>query len=317
MLRNAAKRMMKLTLYKSGFEVKRAVQASFFDLTQNEGHPVEAVYASRGRPCLVKVPLSRIVTFGYGAFSLKENGGHPFVKTLQEYALNARMNAEESPLGQFYSLFQPASASEYMGLSSPSYARFKELPALSAPPLWEWDSPEDHCERIKEIYRREDVQEGAKTGYFIGGSQFGPVETRKLVIEYNRLTRIYDSIRRQGFRADRCDWMTGVALVNGDDWTIALSTGQHRIACLAALGYKNATIMLLPKKAPGGLVLRSCCRYFPTVVNGFHTEAEAAALFDRLMAGKQPSAARSWLDFCAGENWFHKAASYSRAGNPW
>ncbi|KAA0011406.1 hypothetical protein F0A17_15035 [Billgrantia pellis] len=299
MLKNKTKKIIKRAFRKTGLEVRRVAEAKFFDLSEDKGHPLEAVYAARGKPCLVKVSLSRLVTFGYGAFSLETGGGHPFLKTLEEYKKNPVMSERESSLCRFYELFRPASASELMGLSQPSFSRLNELSALEAPPLWAWESPEEYGSYIKSIHQKEDIEQGARFGAFVGGSQFGPVETRKLAVEYCRLTRLYDSIRAYGFRADRCEPMTGVAMVNGSEWLITVSTGQHRIACMAALGYDSAIIKLQPTKAPAGLMLRSCHRHFPTVLNGFHTEEEALEIFDRLISKKPPRAAHKWLAYCA------------------
>ncbi|MGQ4877390.1 hypothetical protein ACOJCM_02285 [Billgrantia sp. LNSP4103-1] len=292
------KRIIRSVLGKAGVEVRRVVGNRLYDLAETEGHPIEAVYASRGKPCLVRVPLTRIVTFGYSAFSLGSGGGHPFLKALEEYENGNLVPGIGCSLRRFYELYRPSSASELMGLDDPSYTRFNELPALSAPPLWEWQSPDEYCTYIKSIHEKEDVEQGARFGAFAGGSQFGPVEERKLFVEYRRLVRLYESIKSRGFSKADGDPIAGVALVNENDWLIALSTGQHRIACLAALGYESVIVKLLVTKAPAGLMLRSCYRHFPTVVNGYHAGEEALDIFDRIMARRPPKAAQPWLEYC-------------------
>ncbi|WP_139232962.1 hypothetical protein [Halomonas korlensis] len=270
-----------------------------FDLTKGDCvNPIEAVYASSGNSCLVKVPLDRIVTFNYSAFSLGINGKHPFVRTLKAYEENSQLTAKASPLRWFYDLYQPATASELMDIPRPSYSAFLDLPPLASLPLSSWLSPEKYCEYIKSIYQREDTEQGVKLDEFIGGSQFGPIEPRKLFIEYRRLTHLYDSIKSRGYKPQTGEWMTGTAWIDEKDWVVMVSTGQHRIACLAALGHESAVVRLQPKKAPGGLMLKSFSRHFPSVVNGFHTEEEALAIFDRIISKKSPRVASDWIDYC-------------------
>ncbi|MGC3875126.1 hypothetical protein ACPF7Z_17895 [Halomonas sp. GXIMD04776] len=121
MLFKPAKELIKYSLYSVGIEVRRKVDEELFDLTQADcSHPLEAVYRSNGKTCLIKVPLSRIVTFNYSAFSLRRDGGHPFIRTLNEYENNSDMTAGNSPLRHYYGLYQPKNASELMDISYPS-----------------------------------------------------------------------------------------------------------------------------------------------------------------------------------------------------
>lgn len=314
MLLRAAKHLIKSSLYRTGIEIRKKVGEEFFDLTLADSlHPIEAVYTSCGKPCLVKVPLDRMVTFDYTAFSLDPKGGHPFIKTLEKYENNRGMTAEASPLRRYYELYQPRTARELMDIESPSYPEFNTLPALSATPLWSWKSPEAYCAHLKAVYRSEDEAQGVTPGRFIGGSQFGPIEPSKLAMEYRRLTGLYESINKHGFRHDKCEWITGTVWADDDDWVIAVSTGQHRLACLAVLGYDSAIVYLQPSKAPGGIMLRSCSRYFPSVVNGLHTEAEALIIFDRIMSKTPPIAANAWLAYCKQE-WTQGSEAQSRPG---
>lgn len=299
MLLKAAKTLLKSSFHKAGLEVKKKAEAELFDLTcAGHIHPIEAVYNSCGNACLVKVPLTRLVTFDYSAFPLDSGGGHPFVITLDEYKRNPSLSAEHSPLRQYYDFYRPATASELMDIDRPSCPDFDHLPALAATPLWSWKSPEAYCAHLMEVYRKEDEAQGVKVGKFIGASQFGPVAPRKLTIEYARLTRLYDSIKRDGFRPERGEWITGVVWADERDWVIAVSTGQHRLACLAALGHESAIVYLQPKKAPSGIMLRSWSRHFPSVINGFHTQQEALAIFDRIVCKRPPKAADAWLAYC-------------------
>lgn len=298
MLTRSAKDLIKSSLHSAGIEIRKNKETTVFDLTRTGGpHPIEAAYAARGKPLLITAPLSKMVTFNYSAFSLDTDDGHPFLATLKVYENDSNIPLERSPLYHYYELYQPRSASELMDIDHPSYADFNKLPALAATPLWASRPPEDQISYIKEIYQKEDEAQGMKTGKFIGGSEYGPIEGSKLAIEYGRLTALYDSIKKHGYTPDKCDWITGTVWTDENDWTIAISTGQHRIACLAALGYESATVYLQETKAPGGILLRSCARHFPSVVRGFHTEAEAISIFDRISRKRPPRAASEWLSY--------------------
>lgn len=299
MLTGSAKDLIKSSLYSAGIEIRKTKETIVFDLTKADcPHPIEAAYAARGNPFLITAPLSKMVTFNYSAFSLDPEDGHPFLATLNEYKNDKNIPLELSPLYRYYELYQPKSASDLMDIDNPSYTDFNALPALAATPLWASRRPEDQISYLKYIYRKEDEAQGIRTGKFIGGSEYGPIEIKKLAIEYGRLTTLYDSIKQHGYTPERGDWITGTVWADENDWTIAISTGQHRIACLAALGYESATVYLQEKKAPGGILLRSCARHFPSVVRGFHTEEEATSIFDRISRKRPPKAASEWLSYC-------------------
>lgn len=298
-LKQYAMEILRSSFYRAGIEVRGKVSEEFFDLTQpGLDHPVAAAHMSCGKPFLIKVPLDRIVTFNYTFFSLGIDGPHPFVKTLQEYEKNNDMSSEGSYLRKYYELYQPSTASELMDIPSPSYERFNDLSALSATPIWSRKSPEEYCAYVKSVNQKEDEEHGVKLGEFVGCSQYGPVVSTKLTIEYERLVRLYESIKKHELRSGKSKWITGIALANESDWVILISEGNHRLACLSALGYESAIVYLLKRWAPGGIMLRSCSRHFPTVVNGYHTEEEALAIFDRVISKKQPKAASRWLAHC-------------------
>ncbi|MDN3554855.1 hypothetical protein [Halomonas maura] len=299
MLTRSAKDIIKSSLHSAGIEIRKNKENTVFDLTTTGClHPIEAAYAARGKPLLITAPLSRMVTFNYSAFSLDPDDGHPFLATLLQYENDRSIPLELSPLCRYYALYQPKSASELMDIDNPSHADFNRLPALAAIPLWASRPPADQAAFLKDIYRKEDEAQGIHTGEFIGGSEYGPIERRKLAMEYGRLTALYDSIKEHGYSPEKCDRITGTVWANDDDWTISISTGQHRIACLAALGYESATVYLQETKAPGGILLRSCARHFPSVARGFHTEEEAIRIFDRISRKRPPRVASEWLSYC-------------------
>lgn len=299
MLTRSAKDLIKSSLHSAGIEIRKNKATTVFDLTKTDSpHPIEAAYAARGKPLLITAPLSKMVTFNYSAFSLDTDGGHPFLATLKEYENDSNIPLELSSLCRYYELYQPTSASELMDLDHPSHTDFNKLPALAAMPLWASRSPADQISYIKEIYQKEDEAQGMKIRKFIGGSEYGPIERRKFALEYGRLTALYDSIKKHGYTPGKRDWITGTVWTDENDWTIAISSGQHRIACLAALGYESATVYLQETKAPGGILMRSCARHFPSVVRGFLTEAEAISIFDRISRKRPPKAANEWLSYC-------------------
>jgi hypothetical protein len=299
MLSQALKKITRTSLKKIGLEIQRSTNPVVFDISgDGVKHPVEAVYKAGGKPCLVRVPLDRIVSFEYAAFPLSVAGGHPFLITLKEYQDNQELTAETSSMAKYYQAYQPANASEVMGLVSPSCRKLRDLPAHASPPLWSPKLPEEYLSYIKDLFKKEDESQGVHLSEFIGGSNFGPIETRKLLLEFDRLIGVYESIKKNGFRFDPSDCITGTAWVDGNDWVISVSSGQHRIASLAALGYEDVIVELQSHKAPGGIMFKSCCQYFPTVVNGLHDVKEAQIIFERILCKKQPVAAKSWLYYC-------------------
>ncbi|WP_416137157.1 hypothetical protein ACM26W_11640 [Halomonas sp. HK25] len=299
MFSQVLKTLVRTSLVKMGFEIRRSMNPVVFDLSRNEvKHPVEAIYKANGNPCYVKVPLSRIVSFEYAAFPLSIEAGHPFLVTLKEYESNPKLTAENSLLGKYYQLFQPANASDVMGLASPSCRDLKVLPAWASPPLWSLKTPEEYLDYIKILFQKEDVSQGVSIGKFMGGSTFGPVEPRKLRLEYARLIGVYESIKKSGYRFDASECVTGTVWVDDGRWVVSVSSGQHRIASLAALGYEHVIVELQSHKALGGVMCKSCCEYFPTVINGIHNVKEAQKIFDRIIRGKPPEAASNWIDYC-------------------
>lgn len=291
--------LLKNIFYRFGIQVRRTKNALPVDLTNAEDiDPVSAAYIARGRPALFFVPIDRVLTFGYTGFTIGPDSNNPFVRTLSACKETLRVKYDESPLKVFYSLYQPASVKDILGLENPSFTSFDTLPPEAAPKLWLDEQPGQLSPVRSKQVESENREHGLNENDTAGDPFFGPVTRPKGEFELKRIIRIYQSIKNRGLKID---WnginnIRVVALVAKSDWRIMIAhSGQHRAAALAALGYREIPVQLQSTTGCGGLVSRCQVDSWPSVRNRYFMKNEALQVFDRIFQGIPPNSARAWL----------------------
>ncbi len=188
-------------------------------------------------------------------------------------------------LRRYYDNFQPKSVAELQGYvqNDPTLtakqSAYLSSPALYATQPWHIETPDEmrmrRARRMKIEFERDgagqyDLRDGWKT--------HGAVSERLLLSEYNRLARLYDSIRADGFDP-RHGYLMGKVLLNGKDYRIQPLDGWHRTAVQLALGYTHLSFGFSIGAVE--VIDRARVKEWPHVRSGLYSEAHALKSFDR------------------------------------
>lgn len=164
---------------------------------------------------IIKIDISKarnIIFFDYIEY-------HPFVKTLKQYKLNKNLNYKNSELFKFYNKFNPQNASQV---------------------LFENDDLKSLINTSKFIivhpWNRFIIKGEKKLDLDHGCQYFGNVSNSKCKLEFKRLIKLYQKIKKHGYHRNK--FVNGYLLKKNNDYRFIVTGGNHRIAVLASLGYK-------------------------------------------------------------------------------
>lgn len=274
------------SLSKVGISVRPASNVRPVDLSSYKDiHPIEAVYLASSKSALIKIPISKCVHMGFNGFSCTGEYVSPYVTTLLEFSKDKSLSYLDSSLYVFYEKFKPSCVAELIRLRNPSYDLFKRLSPSYAIYPWDNISPKQaHVNSIKGNYLQ-NLSRGESIPALEGDAHFGPVSTRKGQLEFSVLLQLYKSIKKNGLKIDTegLDNISGVFLCNSEhdfDYTLMVTAGQHRLAALSALGYKDILVQVSP--AASSMIRRSEVCFWPGVKNNYFTKNEALEFFDRI-----------------------------------
>jgi hypothetical protein len=199
--------------------------------------PTDAIYARFD--VVFQVPLSRChfsCLFSYGP-----EGWNPFVETLLEYGSGRHTRYHGSILNRYYEAFQPRTTLEvFLGLRGDG-----EAYATSPVQRFTLDTYFPVLPWQPRVYKLRGEM-GLDASH--GSQAYGPVSEAKGRLEFSRLTRTYDSIRRHGYRptgAPDAD-ILGYFLRHGGDYRFVVRAGFHRMAALAALKHDPVRVRFFP-----------------------------------------------------------------------
>jgi hypothetical protein len=262
------------------------------DLRRSDCSPIEAVYGAGRFVPLVDVPVSVCRGFQYIGMPLAADGPHPFVRTMIEYQKGDCTTYVGSALERYHTSFIPASACEALGLSQSTVSeKLLALRPLQAVLPW-WPSEGatafGSIETARnQIARRDYTLAGHSGAEQPGVYQHGPFSAEQGQIEFNRLIKVYEAIRADGFRRDDSfdGDIRGVALVMSDgSYRIMLHCGQHRASALAALGHHTLPVRLTSPSS-ASIIRRDDVEFWPYVRTGLFSREAALEVFDRIFAG--------------------------------
>jgi len=285
---------------KIGISVRVGKKARPIDLRDiKDINPVQLGYLSEGLSYFISVPVNKIIHMEYMSFGLDSNSRSPFLGTMLNY-LNGDQSYEGSLLEKYYQLCRPSSVADFMGIDKPENNNLNDLDAPYAPRIFSSDSLEktmDACEK-RTLAENKKISRN-KIGLDVGRSLYGPTFPEKGQIEFSRLTKILNSVRKNGYNLDLTgvDSISGVFLLDDttNNWVVSVNSGQHRVACLAALGYSRIPIHIQIKSGFGVLRL-SHTKDLPIVRNGIITRHEADSIFMRKIKKQPPACAYKWLN---------------------
>lgn len=211
-------------------------------------------------------------------FSFLEDGWHPFVQTLKEYSENPHLRYRDSTLAVLFEKFRPLSVQEVLldNLTIPV------KPLCDLPPenailsrLWELNQ--------FSLTRFLDQKELKKEP--VGWIYYGPHDEAYGAKEFERLTGIYNSIRKYGYRsaAKSSEALNGYFLKEGEELRFVLLHGNHRVSALKALGYSKIKVVI--RKGHPAVVNRKELRKWTYEKGGIYSQDLAEKLFDSLFYG--------------------------------
>mgnify|MGYP007011832300 FL=1 len=250
---------------------------------------------------IVEIPIA--ACRGLRHAGLRFGPGNPLVDTIADHAAGRHAAYAGSALARFHERWQPRSAAASMGLADPDTppqageAGLAGLGPLEAVAPWWPDTGGGMPAAVAAHIRHRTAVENRESGISGLGAEggvifFGPVSARKGQVEYDRLIRVWASIRDRGYlRAgdDPHGDVTGSLLLRGTagEHAVLIGAGQHRLAALAALGARSVPVRLLRNVSPR-VVRREDVASWPHVRSGLFRREEALALFDRILEGRPP-----------------------------
>lgn len=185
-------------------------------------------------------------------------GWHPFTSYLLQIAKNPRLPLQRSALFHYMRRFAPKSMLEAMTAvpRAKLSADFAGLP--NWPPL-PWTA-----HRLTPANDRQ---------------HFGPLSRREIKHHALRCRVLYEKIRKEGYLPDRYPdgYIKGYFLRDGKRYRFIVTAGQHRMAVLAALGYKTFNARIQPK-FPRVVDVAQAGGWMQ-VTNGTYTRRQAELVF--------------------------------------
>ncbi len=236
------------------------------------------------------VPVSDI-TWDNG-FSLHPDGWNPYLQTAGEYLSGNVQRYEDSSLYSFYTAFTPESAGAYLSPDLSSSETLLKTPAHSYILPWSVISPEERLKTRQKQNREEEQLSSSlfrKSRKLSGINKMGPVSIDKGRLEFERITILVDSIKKQGYKRSFVMDAEAVALQHKGRIIYVISSGFHRSAVLAALGYSNIPLLFKPRL----IVNMDLLLQGSAVRNAYWTKADVEIYLNYLFTEKGKDRARS------------------------
>lgn len=223
---------------------------------------------------LTKIP---ILNLGYQPF-LKA-----WVETLKHYEeedLNQAIEDRESfkYLKGFYEKYKPKNIAKYVGLGILDFGNeyFNLNPIYTVMP-WQEESYKDFAVFTQEMMKAE-FEEFSNEKYKIeyGQKRYGPISEKLLYVEYERLIKVYDSIKNSGLDNDFTT--RGYILISKNKYKYIVYGALHRTAALIALCNEELPIEISLVK--NVVINRDEFKNWHHVKSGLYTEEQALQVFD-------------------------------------
>lgn len=178
--------------------------------------------------------------------------------------------------------FQPRTVAERLEIperfiSQNNNTFFNQDPLFAVYP-WDVRSPEYLYNRRLKTMKKETKEFGGFT-YDIsdGFKTFGPASSRLIWLEYNRLIRVFQSIKKNGYM-EEYGYPSASIYINDGSWLMELHGFSHRTP--AFLVSESNTMPVLFSEKYTNVVKRSEVEEWPHVISGLFSEELALYLFD-------------------------------------
>jgi len=278
------KKVIKSALKSAGIEINRIPQKKISqrenDLLPIFDEPLAALaYEHAGHKAAFNCPLK--LTLKSNGLSYSPDSYHPFVETLKEYESGKITTYEGSLLESYYRTHQPYNAAEAIIGFDKSPEFFKSQPAhiywLSP---WRPDDAQAVDKIVKEFTKKHSISHGEveMTLESDGYQYHGPVSEKKGRLEYQRLVRVFESIRKNGYDRSLGHAHFLVLKRGSSIRYLAQGSGNHRIAAMSALGYE--TVPALFQKS--GVIDVEMAQFWVQVQKNVWSLDQAVAYFNYL-----------------------------------
>lgn len=266
-----------------GFEIRRkTVLKPETECPENRDlHPLEAVCRTPWeRSTEIWVEPGKVINSS--GFTFSPRGNHAYVQTIKEYINGTNTEYEGSKLEQYYHNFKPANLGELMLGRTNKNGKLWELPPVDLGiPFIYFNTFDEVIGTALHWIKSENSRENLDcTDLILGSQSFGPTDTKKGIVEFNRLARVCESIMGKGFeREDKdTDGIKGYLLRRDEDYRVMIYGGHHRTAALSALGFQK-----IPVKLRTNFVIdEKDVKYWPLVSSGVWSETTALEYMNNL-----------------------------------
>ena len=203
------------------------------------------------------------------AYDFKQNGNHPFVKTLKQYDEKHSIKYEDTYLKKYYDQFQPSTTLEVFGLDNTSkkqYSNSKGLYEYTLP--WDFNTKKN-INNTRLMYS-------------------GPMDIKRGNYELNRLIKVHNSIKKMGYNPQKTSNLynsnniQGYFLRKENEYKFIVLHGKHRVSSLAVQGIKYIPVTFELGKPR--VVNISDVDEWPQVKNKMINREEAILIFNKFFA---------------------------------
>ena len=276
-----------------GYQRMSTVRQNPVDFRGLISDPLEALARTNGTWVLMNMPMHCLRGLKPIGFPCTLSSAHPFVLTAHQWLSGSIHSYADSPLRAYYDRVQPAHGAAILGVG----ARGASAALLTSEPIatdFPWRAAPSRAVKSERLqWLQEDArQHGWKLDNPNAWIITGPMLLNDGQFEFERICRVTQSIQQLGYDPSQANGssITGTLLHEGNDCAVVVDVGQHRIAALAALGYREVSIVLRAQ-----VVNPIWIDKWPGVREGAFTVDEAQAVFDRVLTGALPGAiAECW-----------------------
>jgi hypothetical protein len=214
-------------------------------------------------------------------FSFSENGWHPFLEAYHDmFSGPGKIRFRGSFLEKYYNTWMPGCSGEAMaGFRYPPAQLASTAPFILHAP-WMDASPSYRQALMERIILDENRASGCPgLGAGEGYGLHGPVSETKGDIEFQRLVKIYKSIKAKGYDRTHGDGdITAIGIEFNGQFRFCVMHGQHRVAAATALGFKTIPVNITK------VVHYREIRHWPQVYRGYWSEEQARKFIEHLFS---------------------------------
>ncbi len=199
------------------------------------------------QPVFLNVPGDKL-RIGQMGFPATIDSPSYVIKSAKQYIKNPDIELNKTELYRFYQNYKPRNSAEAMDIPSDTEGSdFQLLSPLAVTVPWGKAPGRPTLNSRIDALRRDAQQFGIKLENYNGTTSFGPADSQIIEMEWFRIKRAVDQLRRSNMARQELDShpITGrLMLDKNGDYAVIISDGNHRTAAFAALGATKVSLLL-------------------------------------------------------------------------